>query len=100
VSQHSRDAQLIEGLVEYLGCGKYYPSLSLNKVEFRVSKNTEINKILLFFDKYAIQGAKTVDYLDFKRAAELMKEKAHLTEQGLKEILLIKAGMNKGRTQD
>jgi hypothetical protein len=100
VNQHSRDNRLIEGLVGYLGCGSYYPSLSLNQVEFRVSKNSEINKILLFFDKYAIQGAKSADYADFKRAAELMKEKAHLTELGIKELLLIKAGMNKGRAQD
>jgi hypothetical protein len=97
ITQHSRDAQLIEGLVEYFGCGNYYPSLSLDRVEFRVSKNTVINKLLLFFDKYAIQGTKSADFSDFKRAAELMRGKAHLTEQGLKELLLIKAGMNKGR---
>lgn len=97
INQHTRDASLIRGFVEYFGCGIYSRSLSLNHVEFRVSKNTDINKIVLFFDKYPLIGAKSADFADFKRAAELMKERAHLTEQGLKELLLIKAGMNKGR---
>ncbi|HLT42012.1 MAG TPA: hypothetical protein VKZ95_04845 [Sphingobacteriaceae bacterium] len=35
--------------------------------------------------------------LDFKRAAEIMKVKGHLTQSGLDEIRLIKAGMNRGR---
>jgi len=38
-----------------------------------------------------------IDYLDFKRVAELMKTKDHLTTLGLKKIKEIKEGMNKGR---
>lgn len=100
IVQHSRDAELIKGFVEYLGCGHYSRSSSLNRVEFSLSKTSDIHKIILFFDKYELQGAKSADYADFKRAAELMKEKAHLTEQGIKELLLIKAGMNTGRDPD
>jgi hypothetical protein len=98
INQHSRDGELIEGLVKYFGYGKYYTSLSLNKVEFRVSRKTEIAKIIQFFDKYPLVGAKLVDYADFKRAADIIKNKVHLTEQDIKEIIKIKAGMNKGRS--
>jgi hypothetical protein len=38
-----------------------------------------------------------LDYEDFCKVAELMKNKAHLTQEGLNQILKIKDGMNKGR---
>lgn len=44
-----------------------------------------------------IRGVKLADYLDLCKAAELMKNKAHLNEKGLGEIRKIKSGMNKGR---
>jgi len=57
-----------------------------------------IDKIIPFFEKYPLQGAKLADYKDFKRVTELMLTKAHLTKEGLEEIRQIKAGMNRGRT--
>jgi len=38
-----------------------------------------------------------LDFADFKKTVEIMKTKGHLTESGLEEIGMIKAGMNKGR---
>jgi hypothetical protein len=38
-----------------------------------------------------------LDYLDWCKIAELMKNKVHLSEEGLEQIRTIKAGMNKGR---
>ena len=40
----------------------------------------------LFFDKYHLQGLKKLDYRDFCRVAELMKDKAHLTVSDLEEL--------------
>ena len=53
--------------------------------------------IIPFFDKYPIIGMKALDFADWCKTAELMKNKAHLTPQGLEEIKKIKQGMNKGR---
>lgn len=97
INQHSRDAELIKGLIQYLGCGSYYTNSSLPQVEYRVSKSSDIDKIILFFDQYNLISVKLMDYKDFKRTAELMKNKAHLTQKGLDDILIIKGGMNKGR---
>jgi len=52
---------------------------------------------LFFFDKYKIIGVKYEDYLDFKKVAQLMEKKAHLTIEGLEDIRRIKAKMNRGR---
>jgi hypothetical protein len=47
--------------------------------------------------KYPIIGVKSKDFADFCLIAELMKNKKHLTTEGLNQIRQIKAGMNKGR---
>jgi hypothetical protein len=53
--------------------------------------------IIPFFNQYKILGIKRQDFEDWSKAAELIKNKAHLTTDGLKEILKIKSGINKGR---
>jgi len=40
---------------------------------------------------------KAKDFADFCKAAEIMKVKGHLTESGLEQICIIKAGMNTKR---
>jgi hypothetical protein len=54
-----------------------------------------LNIIIPFFDP--VQGAKSLDYADFCRVALLMKDKAHLTVEGLNQIKNIKSGMNSKR---
>jgi hypothetical protein len=47
--------------------------------------------IIPFFEKYPLQGFKLLDYVNFCKVAKLMKEKSHLTAEGLEEIIKIKA---------
>jgi LAGLIDADG endonuclease len=56
-------------------------------------------KIIPLFKEYNLQGSKKLDFMDFCKVAELLNNKAHLTEQptGLILILNLKNGMNKGR---
>lgn len=56
--------------------------------------------LFFFFKKKALKknGAKAKDFADFKKVAELMDSKSHLTEYGLESIRKIKAGMNRGRS--
>lgn len=96
MTQHSRDAELMKTLEEYLGCGNYYLRQDIG--EFIVKRfEDNLNKIIPFFEKYPLQGNKALDFADFKRAAELVANKVHLTELGLEEIRLIKSKMNRGR---
>lgn len=85
-------------LVDYFECGKYYPRLKGDGGDFVVTRFSDIrDKIIPFCDKYSIDGVKALDYADFKKVAEIMRVKGHLTESGFAEIRLIKASMNKGR---
>lgn len=63
-----------------------------------VIKLTDIKgKLIPLFQQYPIHGIKFLNYLDFCKIANLMDNKAHLTKQGLDQIIEIKAGMNRNR---
>lgn len=93
ITQHNRDALLMESLVKYLDCGKVFRSREA--VDFVVTKFSDITeKIIPFIEKYPIQGVKRENFEIFKIVAELIKNKEHLTLEGLKEIKELKSKMN------
>lgn len=98
LTQHSRDEQLVRSLIEYFGCGKAYKRSSSNAVDFVVGQLSDIiNKIIPFFKDYPILGNKAKDFEDWCKVAEMLKEKKHLTMDGLEQIRKIKTGMNRER---
>ena len=81
LAQHNRDSQLIESLVEYLGCGKVYRRSGA--VDFTVTTFSDLTcKVLPFFLEHLIEGVKSKDFEDFCKVADIMKEKGHLTTEG------------------
>jgi len=97
ISQHSRDVELLNNIIIYLDCGRVIFATE-GDCRFVVTKFSDIEtKIIPFFDKYNIEGVKALDYEDLKKIVEIMKVKGHLTEEGLKAIRELKAGMNTGR---
>jgi hypothetical protein len=93
----------MKNLVQSLGCGILSEDYRNPVVYFRVTKLSDITGTLIpFFDKYPLQkgGSKRLDYADFCKVAQLMKNKAHLTAEGLEQIREIKAKMNTGRDND
>ena len=96
ITQHSRDKQLMENLIDYFGCGGVHKNR--NWFDYRVTKFEDIiTNIIPFFQINMIQGVKTKNFKDWCLVAELMKDKQHLTKNGLEQIKKIKAGMNKKR---
>jgi hypothetical protein len=98
ITQHSKDEQLMKSLVSYLGCGRYEARSGdpgVQAGDFVVTKFTDIaEKIIPFFNKYTIRGVKALDFSDFSTVAEIIKNKDHLTPDGLDQIRRIKAGTN------
>jgi hypothetical protein len=96
--QHIRDHLLMDKIKNQLNCGKLTVTFKNSQVQYRINKLLDIDKILIpLFNKYPLQGVKRLDYTDFVKIVELMKNKAHLTKEGLDQIREIKAGMNTGR---
>ena len=96
LTQHIKDENLMKSLVEFLNCGKVY--VYKDTVDFKITKFADlINKVLPLFENIPLHGTKAKDWWDFCKVANIMKEKGHLTPEGLKKIRKIKEGMNKGR---
>jgi hypothetical protein len=101
LSQHSRDRHLINSLLNYFNCGMIEENPKRSVVDFRVSKFEDIiKKIIPMFNSYPLIGVKSRDFQDFCRVVELMKNKVHLTQEGVIQIRDIKDGMNIGREKD
>uniref|UniRef100_UPI0030E1934F hypothetical protein n=1 Tax=Dematophora necatrix TaxID=2751867 RepID=UPI0030E1934F len=98
ISQHIKDEVLLNNMVTYLNCGRYYKSLTRNEGQYLVTVFSDIyEKIIPLLKEYPLLGNKKQDYLDFVQIAELIKSKDHLTEQGVQKIKLIQNNMNKKR---
>lgn len=102
ISQHVRDELLLIKFIEYLGCGNIEKvSTRPSGVNFVVYKFSDIfEKIIPFFQSYPLQGVKYMDYWDFCEVAKIMKDKGHLTDEGVRRIKSLKSGMNTGRIPD
>jgi len=99
ISQHARDLLLFTHIKNYLGCGIIEQISTRRNAVFLVvyNYNDILNKIIPFFEKYSLMSAKLLDYQDFYKVAFMIKEKIHLTEEGIYNICQIKSNMNKGR---
>ena len=91
LTQHLRDKALFEVIQKYLDCGNITIDNKNSAVRYKVSKFTDnLNVIIpegeLFFEKSPIYGAKAKDFSDFCKIAYLIKDKAHLTCEGLEKI--------------
>jgi hypothetical protein len=98
ITQHNRETQLMKSLVDYLNCGDYRPRANQDAGDFVVTKFSDIiEKIIPLFNKYQMEGVKALDFADFCKVTQLIKNKDHLNQEGLEEIRKIKSGMNRGR---
>ena len=71
--------------------------------QYRVDSIKDLKVIINHFDRYPLITKKLADYelffvffLKKKQAFYLILNKQHLTKQGLQEIVMIKASINKG----
>lgn len=98
ITQHIKDEVLLNNIVTYLNCGRYYKSPTRNEGQYLVTVFSDISeKIIPLLNEYSLLGVKKEDYLDFVQIAELIKSKDHLTEQGVEKIKFLKNNMNKRR---
>jgi hypothetical protein len=96
ISQHKRDVLLLENFFNFYNCGYIVKYEKRSVCEFIVTRIDDIvEHIIPFFNKYPVVGSKYLNYLNFKEAAFITKNKEHLNPKGLKKILLLK---NNGKT--
>ena len=72
-----------------------------NEVSFRVTSLEDLTNILIpHFSKYPLLTKKAADFKLFLQVTELIKNKGHLTTEGLQEIINIKSSINLGLSDE
>lgn len=94
---HIKDIAILEVIRNTLCVGKVRKN-SNNTAIFRVDNIQELQVIIDHFDKFPLVSAKVSDFLLFKQCYNLIKQKQHLTQAGLEQILALKCNLNKGLT--
>lgn len=99
INLHKKDVELLKRIQEFFG-GIGCISKERNGCrDFTVSSLDQIiTGILPHFDKYPLITQKLADYLLFREVVLMMKQGKHLTSEGLKAIINIRASMNRGLT--
>jgi hypothetical protein len=91
IAQHSRDFLLLERLINFFGGGYIVSYKNRPLCEFVITKiDLIIEKVIPLFNKHLILGSKYLDFLDFSSAAYIIKNKEHLTKEGVEKILELK----------
>jgi LAGLIDADG endonuclease len=92
-----RDLELIKQFQEFFNCGIIVLNKTRQKASFRVNSLQElINIIIPHFLHYPLLTQKAADFILFTKIVELMNDNVHLTENGLQQIINLKASMNLG----
>ena len=74
LSQHIRDENLMKSFISLFQCGTIHKKRDV--IDFRVYKLSDITeKIMPFFSKHRIRGVKALDFADWCKVAEMIKEK-------------------------
>ncbi|AGG16015.1 laglidadg endonuclease (mitochondrion) [Neurospora crassa OR74A] len=95
ISLHKKDISLLEAIQRTFKVGKIYKH-GIDSIQYRVSSLKNLQIITDHFDSYPLITQKRADYLLFKQAIALIKNKEHLSLEGLLKLVGIKATLNWG----
>ncbi len=96
---HSKDTELLGRICNFFNVGKIYTRKD-GYIEYIVNSMKDMEVIINHFNNYPLISQKLSDYKIFKLVFELIKQKKHLTLEGFKEILSLKASFNNGLSEE
>ena len=97
IGLHTKDLNLLYLLQQHLdGIGSIHLARNRDIVNYSIDSMEDLNKLLFHLEKYPLLTQKAADFVLFKKAVELVNNKAHLTVIGVNKIVNIKASMNLG----
>lgn len=91
---HLKDQKLLKEIQSFFKVGNIFASD--NDCQFIVSSLKDLEAIIDHFDNYPLVSQKYSDYQLFKLAFYLVKNKEHLTEEGLNKLISLKSSSNLG----
>ena len=92
IKLHIKDIAILELIKNTLKVGKIRKN-GINSVQYTVESIKELQVIIDHFNKYPLVTAKVSDYLIFKQCFEIIKQREHLTEKGLLNLIGLKSSL-------
>uniref|UniRef100_UPI0030E1EE91 hypothetical protein n=1 Tax=Dematophora necatrix TaxID=2751867 RepID=UPI0030E1EE91 len=101
ITAHISDLDLMLNLKNFLGRDLGKMVIFKYTCTYRVDKLKDILEVIIpHFDKYPLATQKLADFILFKEIISIMKNKEHLTLDGLNKILSYKASLNLGLSEE
>jgi len=95
ITLHVKDRNILEQIKKYFGVG-VISKHGENLCNYSIKSIKDIQMVINHFDKFPLKTNKKKDYTSFKKAYYIIKNKEHLTKQGLDKLVSIKSSMNLG----
>jgi len=91
LSQNKESRGILYQVKDFFGCGSVRPSTRDNTYRYEVRNLKELNRMIIpHFRKFSLLTAgKKKDFEALCRVVEMMLQKRHLEEEGLKQIFVI-----------
>jgi hypothetical protein len=95
VSQNADRSEVLLAMKDYFGCGSIRPDRSDSTLKYEVRNIDDlIGKVIPHFEQYPLLSGKKKEFERFASVCKLVKQGAHLTEAGLREIVKLAMQMN------
>lgn len=96
ITLNNKDKAILDNIQTYFNVGKVYALKNLPKSMYKLESFENLHIIIDHFDKYPLVSSKIANYILFKEAFNIVKNKDHLTEKGLKRIMALSGSSNRG----
>lgn len=100
IGLHNKDLILLGLLQKFFNGVGGITKLGEESSHYRVTSISDLKVIIEHFDAYPLLTQKGADFLLFKRVYYLVCNKAHLTKEGLREVVAIRASINLGLSDE
>jgi hypothetical protein len=95
LTQHIQDKELMYAIKDFLSCGTIVKDTDTKlQLRIRAIKDLE-DKLFPILDKYPLQTKKHLDEMIFRQVFIMIKNKEHLTEDGLNKVRYLKSKINR-----
>jgi len=100
IGLYQKDQALLELIQLSLGGIGNITKHDKDSVQYRITSNKDLLVLIEHFNKFPLLTQKRADFELFKQALELVSRKEHLTMEGLKKVVAIKASINLGLSDE
>lgn len=91
---HSKDIYILHEIQRFFGAGNV--NIHGNSAIYQVISLNDLVRVIEHFNKYPLKTQKCADFMLFKKAFDIVNDKKHLTNPGLRELVSLRASINKG----